>query len=378
MEVVEEEDLESQASSMIAAPFGYVGWIGNLGILWKVYISNVSPEETEKRYVHFFGNYALKCLKLIPKRGYTSLGQTFFAENKSFSHHYHYEDFKINEQPTNASLLDILNFIPTQHLGQLITGANEQEARKVKQKAILDKFVSAYKAFYSSQIFKPQAHHTIEHDDKHSFLAMCMAFCEDKECMVIEEAGIFPVKSHKAPSGNIDLLLLSKSDNPHFSIGIQTYGKGKSSIKSDMPMENVVSSSVKTKWSYDIPGSDRQVTVELLALSQLLLVRNSSLKVVVMLKASKDCFKPFFYFPQCDILLTCSSVPFHDEKHPEVNMMGLFLLYLLLSNLINLKIVDYLLTLNLDRKCGWTEPLTLLVVNMWTMFLFSPYQKTIN
>ena len=41
-------------TSKIVTPFGYVGWVGKLGLLWKMYVSNISNEGVEDHYMAFF------------------------------------------------------------------------------------------------------------------------------------------------------------------------------------------------------------------------------------------------------------------------------------------------------------------------------------
>ena len=66
---------------------------------------------------------------------------------------------------------------------------------------------------------------------------------------------------------------------------------------------NIVSTSVKAASTYEDPGSDRQVVVELLATSQVLRASGKKAKFVIALKATATRFQPYFYFPPNDLLL---------------------------------------------------------------------------
>ena len=58
-----------------------------------------------------------------------------------------------------------------------------------------------------------------------------------------------------------------------------------------------------TNLSYTSPGSDGQAIVELLAVSQVMLEIYPNIKICIMIKATRNVFRPYFYVPAIDMLI---------------------------------------------------------------------------
>ena len=341
------DNQEQSDSSFVSSPDGFVGWVGNLGVLWKMYLTNISEETIDQQYTAFFGRFKVDCLQLGPKKHFSTLQEVFFKTNNSFHHHFNYEDFDIKRIRTDTTLLDVINFIPSSYLPNLVPNATEQGSRKSEQHRLISSFTAAFKGYHSAMVFKQKKDsHGAEQDDKEELLQSSMAFSY-KDSVVIEDGGISGEAPFTVPSGNIDIIILSdcKSENVPYFVAIHYTTRKVTEGK--ITFTKLLSASVKANRSFSMPGSERQAIVELLSLSQSMLQSNPSMEVFTILKACKSAYQPYFYFPKHDLLLTCESLPLHGS------VMGSFMFFLILHNIINTKIAGYLATE--DKKSGWSN-----------------------
>ena len=108
---------------------------------------------------------------------------------------------------------------------------------------------------------------------------------------------------------------------------------------------------MKTRQTYSAIGSDRQAIIKLLAFSQVLLEKNPGILCCVMIKASRDLCRPYFYLPQVDMLLRTTCDVILDGLDPKEKVTGNFILSLILNHHFN-----YIQFPKLQAiKCGWRD-----------------------
>ena len=129
---------------------GYVGWVGNINPTTsvKLYVSNITIKTLDDNYVGFTSRFPIECLKLIPKKPEEDLVKTLFWEHTTFSQHFDRANFELISKRTDCSLLDVINYIPTGYLPNLISEENARKKRMDGQNAMLQAFCYAYKSYY--------------------------------------------------------------------------------------------------------------------------------------------------------------------------------------------------------------------------------------
>lgn len=110
---------------------------------------------------------------------------------------------------------------------------------------------------------------------------------------------------------------------------------------------NVVSTTAKTNATFDVVGSNQQVVIELLDLTEVLVRETRSVKevkAVIVLKALMSRFQPYIYFPNDDILITTrKAISVEATPTRKDSMMGYLVLFFLFRYKINLEFPSDLL-----------------------------------
>lgn len=122
---------------------------------------------------------------------------------------------------------------------------------------------------------------------------------------------------------------------------------------------NILATSAKTKSSFSDKGSDRQCVIELLVLTQVLLQKNNSIKVVLLLKACKYFFQPYFYYPDYDLLIRTTKdiqLDISEGSGSPIELMGHFAYFLIVNKFLNMEVPKQLFAdLGDNIKCGWKD-----------------------
>ena len=140
-----------------------------------------------------------------------------------------------------------------------------------------------------------------EQQDVNILIKMNLAFCRGNTS-IYREVMIQKLRG-KLPTGNIDMVTCSELSRGEYSWVVIKHNTSYTATSFITKASNIFATSAKTKSSFSDRGSDRQCVVELLALTQVLIQQDSSIKVVVLLKACKCFFQPYFYYPDYDLLI---------------------------------------------------------------------------
>ena len=294
----------NNVEKLFATPVGYIGWGEhyNKGINQNVYLANVNSKDVDEYYQQHASTVQLEMVKIIPKEKH-SLEEVFFKTKRNFSYYQDHADFTISTHKTNMSILDFLNFIPKADMS-LITDESERMFREQQQNIMLSAFVSAYRGLESCKIdFEGKPINSGETYDKREQIRRSLAY-GPSDMVLYEEAMISPLNNSVVPSGSIDFIMFSQSTGEVLAI------KNNKTVV-QVPSQFATTTSTKTTNTFDDPGSERQVTVELLAFSQVTFPADPY-QGVLMLKASEKQFKPYIYYPHLDLLLSnCLHLRYH-------------------------------------------------------------------
>ena len=176
---------------------------------------------------------------------------------------------------------------------------------------------------------------------------------------ICEEASIRGATG-KEPSGNIDIISC-EPESPTGSMNVVAF-QYRPTLSSLSMNSNILSTSVKTDNTYEDPGSDRQVVVELLSLSQVLCSIDKDTKVVIMLKATGSNYQPYVYFPKQDMLLrVVKDIPFEVDmamgKIEKIQnaMIGSFVFFLLVHYAVHPVFAEEVSEDVSSIECGWKK-----------------------
>lgn len=287
---------------------GFIGWIGNIerNNYSKCYISCLSNQSLDKGYHDFVSNFKVEIVKISPKE---SIKESFFNQHRSFSYFYSHKEFELHPITTGFSLEDMLNFIPTDELERFILDESKQFEL---QNTLIHKFCASYRGYYCrSMIVTRPPIHTVatDYEDNHKRILMekVMTFGPPKY-FLYEEVGI-----QNVPTGSIDII--SCEDNQEGAmnaVAFKVAGNNANAMGENPQIKsNVISTSTKSGCTYEDPGSDRQVVVELLAMSSVLCLYNEQIHYVIMLKAMVHKYRLYLYFPFHDVLIRLDKdIPF--------------------------------------------------------------------
>ena len=182
---------------------------------------------------------------------------------------------------------------------------------------------------------------------------------------VFEEVGIEGLKGN-LPKGFLDIIGYEEKREGAMNVvafsNLDVAADRKGAVTEMQKKCNTFSTTAKSEVTYEDPGSDRQLLVELLALSSVLSTSPEGTKSVVTLKATTSKYKPYVYFPADDILIrVATDLPFDvsmkKDSHDRIGMamFGSFVFYLLLHYAINPFVVEKIKQLveTGHEKCGW-------------------------
>lgn len=338
-------------------PVGFVGWAENYDRKNKIYAANVCQSFIQEHFSTFASKIPIEILKLTSKQT-TNLTDVFFKVRRSFSYFFSHDDFMVSPMKTDFTLLDLLNFVPEKDMA-LISDEHQRNVRKEGQQILLSKFTAAYRGFLSAKVTHGDKLLNVgESHGRRVQIELSLAY-GPPDLVLLEEVGVDAPSHFAVPTGNIDFVMFSQSPAIGKYLGIYS----QRILRDSVPADLVTPTSTKTSDSYNSPGSDRQVVVELLALSQVLLssdleTPNVKYDAVILIKACDKFFQPYVYFPVLDILLRPGTdiALSHSEASPHSYLMGSFILYLFLHYQLNKKsFIDCLGVEDVALKSGWEK-----------------------
>ena len=320
---------------------GYIGWVGHQEKqdLTKLYSSHLSVEMIDETFHDFASQFSLEVVKIDSSKG---LKEAFNGtSHKPFSYFFNHSEFEAIVKQAELTLEDLINFMPSDEV-KLYKEEEERRQWLSCQKGVIYNFFGCYKGYHCRNMYVTRdATVSYEDDHKSALITKLMNF-GPLSYNVYEEVCVEPTEG-SLPSGNIDIVGCEEHNgHPTSMVGIQCQFNV---AKKDR--FNVVSTSVKTEGTFSNPGSDRQVIVEVLALSEVTKQIHGNIYFVIMLKATKSKFRPYIYFPNSDFLIRTKDdvlieANMKNDSPDHRAMMGTFILFLILHNAINPLFEDHI------------------------------------
>jgi len=185
------------------------------------------------------------------------------------------------------NILDFLNFIPSQDI-TLITNQSEQILHQQQQNLMLSTFVTAYRGLESGKIdFEGKPINSRETYYKTEQIRRFLAY-GPSDMVLFEEAMINAYDKSVVHTGLIDFIIFSQSTG-----GVLAIKTNKTVAQ--VPSQFATATSIKTTSTFENPGSERQVIVELLAFSQVVMPSDCNEVITVLIQIFEGCIFRCFY-----------------------------------------------------------------------------------
>ena len=224
------------------------------------------------------------------------------------------------------------------------------------QNQLLSYFVCSYKSFRSAMLDKQESASLNDEGDVEFMIKMSLAFGPLGAVHILREVGIVTSKPTDClPHGYIDFLVYGADKTGTVVAMKDTSSPTQLPIKRNIEIGKISATSAKTKTTFSPKASDRQCIMEVLALAEVMKILNSQIKVVVLLKACRDCFQVYVYFTAMDLLIRTAEVPFRDPHTQSADsMMSFFVFYMILNEHINTSLPE-MLKYNEGMQSGWQD-----------------------